>query len=131
MATTVYTVEEIILQSGREITLRPNSITVQRKFMKAFREVIKDNENPEAEDFDIFDQDKTFDQMVGLAAICLTKIAPDLADAENREELEDEVDEPTVYKIIEVCGGIKLNDPNLLEAAAAMTSAQTAEVGTN
>jgi hypothetical protein len=26
---------------------------------------------------------------------------------------------PTVYKILDVCGGVKLNDPNLLAAAMA------------
>lgn len=128
MATTVYTVEEIVLQSGREITLRPNSISLQRKFMKAFKEVIRSNTTPDEEDDrDPFDQEDTFDQMVNLAAICLKNIAPDLADADSREELEDELDEPTVYKIIEVCGGIKLNDPNLI--AAAMASQEAA--GTN
>jgi len=128
LATTVYTVEEIVLQSGREITLRPNSISLQRKFMKAFKEVIRSNTTPDEEDDrDPFDQEDTFDQMVNLAAICLKNIAPDLADADSREELEDELDEPTVYKIIEVCGGIKLNDPNLI--AAAMASQEAA--GTN
>jgi len=96
--------------------------------MKAFKEVIRSNTTPDEEDDrDPFDQEDTFDQMVNLAAICLKNIAPDLADADSREELEDELDEPTVYKIIEVCGGIKLNDPNLI--AAAMASQEAA--GTN
>lgn len=130
MATTVYTVEEVVLQSGREITLRPNSITVQRKFMKAFKEILNSAEDVKSDDYDPFDQERTFDQMVGLVAICLTKIAPDLADPKNKEDLEDEMDEPTIYKIIEVCGGIKLNDPNLMAAATAAALSQEA-AGTN
>ena len=36
-----------------------------------------------------------------------------------KEQMEDVVDLPTVYKIIEVAAGIKLNDPNALAAALA------------
>jgi hypothetical protein len=39
---------------------------------------------------------------------------PELAD---KEKLEDVVDLPTIYKVIEVAAGIKLNDPNALAAA--------------
>jgi hypothetical protein len=43
---------------------------------------------------------------------------PDLAG--NREALEEALDVPTIWKIIEVCGGIKLGDPNLIAAANKM-----------
>ena len=35
-----------------------------------------------------------------------------------------EVDMPTVHKIIEICGGVKLNDPELMAAAAAVMEQQ-------
>jgi hypothetical protein len=35
------------------------------------------------------------------------------------EAFEEAADMPTVTKIIEICGGINFNDPNLLRAAAA------------
>lgn len=34
------------------------------------------------------------------------------------DEFEDVMDMDTLYKVLEVCGGVKLNDPNLLRAAA-------------
>ena len=39
-----------------------------------------------------------------------------------KEKLEDVIDLPTVYKIIEVAAGIKLNDPNALAAALVGTN---------
>jgi hypothetical protein len=44
---------------------------------------------------------------------------PDLAD---KAKLEEVIDLPTIYKIIEVASGIKLNDPNALAAALAGTN---------
>jgi hypothetical protein len=115
IATTVYDTEDIILQDGTEVTLRPNSIKRQRKFMKA----LEASETPKS-------NDEATDQILELAAICLDGL---LVKGEDGEEpdLEDLLDEPTIYKIIEVCGGIKLNDPNLLAAAAAMTEQNLAD----
>jgi hypothetical protein len=39
----------------------------------------------------------------------------------DRKKLEDVIDLPTVYKIIEIASGVKLNDPNLLAATAALS----------
>jgi len=36
---------------------------------------------------------------------------------EYREYLEDVLDLDTIYKVLEVAGGLKLNDPKLMEAA--------------
>jgi hypothetical protein len=40
---------------------------------------------------------------------------PDLV--KDRDKLEDALDVPTINRILEVCGGIKLDDPNLVAAA--------------
>lgn len=77
--------------------------------------------------------DEATDQMVGLAQICLRGVLKGTKFEENAEDidwLEEALDEPTIYKIIEVCAGIKLNDPNLLAAAAA-AMAQSEADGTN
>lgn len=111
MATTVYTTEEITLQDGRGITLKPNVIKIQKKFMVALEGL----GTPES-------QIEAYDQIIDLAQICLAGVDKELAD--DRETMEDILDEPTLYKIIEVCGGIKLNDPNLLAAAAAAMAKQ-------
>jgi len=122
MASTVYTVEDITLQDGTEVSLKRLNITNQRKFMKAFNEM----EPPVS-------QDEAYDQMTDLAQICLRGVLKNTKieeKAEDREWMEDALDEPTIYKIIEVCAGMKLNDPNLLAAAAAAMAQQEMD-GTN
>lgn len=110
MATTVYTTEEIQLQDDTKVTLKPLNIKALRKFMKAmegFASAANDEEG--------------FEVLLKAAALCIAKQRPDFYDAEKdepTEAFEDAVDMPTIYKILEVCGGVKLNDPNLLAMAA-------------
>lgn len=49
------------------------------------------------------------------AAICLIDQRPEWK--ENPELIEDILDMETVFKVIEICGGMKLNDENLIRAA--------------
>ena len=104
MATTVYTVEEIELQDGKTYAFKPLNIKLLRRFMNAFSSL----EAVETED-------ESIDQMIDLAAICIESVDKELA--ADRDRLEEALDNPTIYKIIEVCAGIKLNDPNLIAAA--------------
>lgn len=112
---------ELLLSDGTEVTLRPLVIGRLRRFMKAFDE----GSNAEAGDFDA-----NYDVYVNCVGICLEGELKDqfpegtkgtggawLSD-EYREYLEDTVDMETVFKVIEVCAGMKLNDPNLLRALA-------------
>lgn len=112
--TEIYTVPTVVLQDGTKVELRPLSIKFLKKFMAEINKFGEVKE--EAEGIEI---------LIDCAGICLEKKYPDLVG--NREKLEDALDMPTVYKIIEVCGGIKLDDPNLI--AAAMET-QTDEAGT-
>lgn len=114
MATTAYDIVEIELLDGTKLSLRPASIKTLRKFMKQFDEFGK-----------VEDEDEGMTALVGMAGTLIEKQAPELA--ADQDALEDALDIQTVYKIIEVCGGIKLNDPKLLEAAMKAT----AEGGTN
>lgn len=110
MANAVYTVEEVSLQDGSDVTLKPLPIAGLRVFMKMFEEFSK------AED-----EEQGLDVLSKCAAYCLSRAKPEYWDKEKKavtEAWEEAADLPTVYKIIEVCGGIKLNDPNLLAAAA-------------
>lgn len=115
MAKTVYNVEEIELQDGTNVTLRPLNIKNMRIFMKEL-EKIKDIEN----------EDEYMDFLIDLAVLCLKKQRPDFAD---REVAEDALDLETVFKVIEVMGGTKLNDPKMIEAAAEAVA--KAQDGTN
>jgi hypothetical protein len=104
LATTVYDVEEIQLQNGQTIKLKPLSIKELRKFMLAIKKTA-----------DASTEDDTLNILIDACAIALEKQLPELV--ANREALEDALDVPTMNRILEVCGGIKLDDPNLLAAA--------------
>lgn len=108
MATQLYDILEIELQDGRKATLRPLPIKRLRKFMEVVAKL--DNVKDESEAIDIF---------IEACAIALQKSLPELA--ENKEALEEALDVPTIWKIMEVCGGIKLGDPNLIAAATKMS----------
>ena len=61
-------------------------------------------------------EEDNLDILVEASGIALTKQLPEIAG--NTEQLEDLLDIPTMWKIIEVAGGIKMADPNLLMEAA-------------
>lgn len=104
MATTVYNVEEIELQTGDKVKLKPLSIKDLRRFMAA----IAKSEGVETEE-------DTLNLLIDACAIALEKQLPDLVS--DRDKLEDALDVPTINRILEVCGGLKMDDPNLLAAA--------------
>ena len=109
MATTVYTTEEVELQDGTTVTLKPLTIKNLRKFMK----VMEGFEAAETED-------EGLEVMIDSAALCVRSQRSEFWDektGKHTEAFEDAIDIPTIYKILDICGGIKLNDPNLLAAA--------------
>lgn len=124
MATSVYSQEEISLQDGTDVVLRSMPIGRLRRFMDAWEKFT--DVKTDAEGFDVIlncagialeDNFKgKFDSLKATAAE--QKKGKYLSD-DYKEYLEDVIDLDTAYKILDVCGGIKLNDPKLLEAAAA------------
>ena len=60
-------------------------------------------------------EDETLSVLIDACAVALEKQLPDLVS--DRDALEDALDVPTINRILEVCGGIKMDDPNLLAAA--------------
>lgn len=129
MAKTVYDSEEITLQDGTEVTLVPLAIGRLRRFMKAW-----------AEFANIKDEDAAFDIYINCCGISLekevsekfkeTKDSEKVIADEYREYLEDVLDMDTIYKILDVCGGLKLNDPKLLAEAERMAT-EAAAAGTS
>jgi hypothetical protein len=108
MATQVYETVEIELMDGTKISLRPLKISLLREFMKEFQK-IGDEKISE-------DNIKSMDLLLDCSVIAMKQYNEELA---TKEKLEDIIDLPTVYKIIEIAAGIKLNDPNALAAALA------------
>jgi phosphohistidine swiveling domain-containing protein len=104
LATTVYDVEEIQLQNGAKVTLKPLTIKELRKFMEAIKKTAE-----------VQSEEETLTILIDACAVALEKQLPDLV--KDRDALEDSLDVPTINRILEVCGGIKMDDPNLLAAA--------------
>ena len=111
MATTVYDIVEIELSNGESITLKPLPIKKQRKFM----EVIQKMDDP-----NLASEDAAMDIFIEAAMLCLENIKPELS--KDKDKFEDVIEIPTMMKILEVAGGLKLNDPNLLGAALVGTN---------
>ena len=64
---------------------------------------------------EVTSEDETLNILIDACAVALEKQLPELV--KDRDALEDALDVPTINRILEVCGGIKMDDPNLLAAA--------------
>jgi hypothetical protein len=93
MATEVYNKDNIFLIDGRELEIIPLKIKYLREFMTAFQSM-KQAQN----------DDEAIDILTQCASICLKQYCPEIA-----QEAEDYLDLPTIYKIIDVAAGIKIN----------------------
>jgi hypothetical protein len=106
LATKVYEVSEIELQDGTKITLRPLPINKLRKFM----DVMLKMDGSQSEE-------QVVETLIEAASFGISQSAPELAN--DREKLGDVLDMPTIKHIIKICGGVDLDDPNLIAAALA------------
>ena len=104
MASTVYDVEKIKLQNGSEVELKPLTIKELRKFMTVIQKTAE-----------VTTEDETLTLLIDACAVALEKQLPELV--KDRDAFEDVLDVPTINRILEICGGIKMDDPNLLAAA--------------
>lgn len=98
MPTTVYETTEVELMDGTKVKMRPLKISLLREFMKTFAQL---------EDVSS-DNDKSMDVLVDCAQIAMKQYNSEIA--EDRDALEDNIDLPTLYKIIEAASGIKFDD---------------------
>jgi len=105
MASSVYETTEIELIDGTKVKMRPLKISLLREFMKKFEgisEVAADNA-------------KSMDVLIDCVQIAMKQYLPELA--EDREKLEDNLDLPSVYKVVEAAAGIKFDDEGNAPAA--------------
>ncbi len=82
---------------GTEVTVRPLKISLLRQFTKKF-EGIGDVQE---------DNDKSMDLLLECVAIAMQQYKPELADVKKLEEI---IDLPTVYKVIEAASGVPITD---------------------
>jgi hypothetical protein len=96
MATTVYEAQKLTLMDGTEISVRPLKISLLRPFMAKFEGVAAVAD----------DNEKSMTLLVECVQIAMKQYKPELAD--DIEKLEEVLDLPTVYKIVEAASGSTL-----------------------
>jgi inhibitor of KinA sporulation pathway (predicted exonuclease) len=102
MATTINEEKEVVLIDGTKITVRPLKISLLRQFLKKFDEVAQVAE----------DNDKSMDVLLQCVQIAMKQYKPEIS--EDLSALEEVLDLPTVYKIIEEASGINLSEADVI-----------------
>lgn len=97
MAITTYQAETLTLIDGTEISVRPLKISLLKTFMKKFEGVADVAENNE----------KSIGLLMECVQIAMQQYKPELAT--DIKVLEELLDLPTVYKIVEAASGISLD----------------------
>jgi hypothetical protein len=106
---TAYTVEELELQDGNVVQIKPLVIGRMRKFMKKFEELTENK---------LTSEEEAEEKLMELTLICLGPQGdPYKYESEPEdnprgfEKAYDTFDMPTIYRIIKVCTGIDLEAP--------------------
>jgi len=98
MATTVNEEKELVLIDGTKIKVRPLKISLLRPFMKKFEGIANVAS----------DNDKSMNLLMECVQIAMKQYSPELAG--DLKALEDNIDLPTVYKIVEEASGVNLGE---------------------
>jgi len=101
MTTTVNETKTIKLMDGTEIHVRPLKISLLREFTSKFAGITDIAE----------DNQKSMDLLIDCVQVAMRQYKPELA--ADAKALEDILDLPTVYAIIEAASGINLNGTTL------------------
>jgi hypothetical protein len=96
MATTIYKSEIIYLFDGTELEIMPLKIKYLREFMQAF-ENVKVTKN----------DDEAIAALVECVRVCMKQYYPSISGSV--EDIEDSIDMPTIYKVLDVSAGIIIN----------------------
>ena len=107
MATKTQDKNEITFLDGTTIEPRPLKLSLLKPFMKRFAELASVAD----------DNEKSMDVLVDCVQIALQQYKKEIS--EDRENLEEILDLPTVYKIIEIASGIELGETQGLVASLA------------
>jgi len=96
MATTIYKSKVVYLFDGTELEVIPLKIKYLREFMLVFDD-IKNTKN----------DDEAVQVLVRCVRVCMKQYYPKISNS--IEEVEDNVDMPTIYDILDVAAGIRIN----------------------
>lgn len=123
MATQAFTATEISLQDDTDVTIRPLPIGRLRRFMDAWKEIANVGEDDDG--FSVFIncsgialEHEFKGKFDALKATVEQQKEGEFLSEEYKEYLEGVLDLETIYVILDVAGGIKLNDPKVVEAAS-------------
>lgn len=101
MAITITQEKEIALLDGTVVKVRPLKISLLKKFMETFDKISEVAE----------DNNKSMAVLMDCVVIAMQQFSPDHADL---EKLEDVLDLPTVYAIINEASGIDLTGSSVI-----------------
>lgn len=93
MATTIYNYKNITLVDGRELELMPLKIKYLREFMLAFDAI-----------HSVKGDDDTISVLINCVGIAMKQYCPEIAN-----NVDDHIDLPTIYKVLDAAAGIKIN----------------------
>jgi hypothetical protein len=96
MATTIYKSKVVYLFDGTELEVIPLKIKYLREFMLVFND-IKNTKN----------DDEAVEVLVRCVRVCMKQYYPKISNSV--EEVEDNVDMPTIYDILDIAAGIRIN----------------------
>jgi hypothetical protein len=97
MATKLYNTHTIYLFDGTEVEISPLKIKYLRQFMDTFNLVTNAK-----------DDDESLMILSECTRIAMKQFYPEIS--KSIEDIEDNIDMPTIHKILEISAGIKIND---------------------
>jgi hypothetical protein len=97
MATTIYKNKIINLVDGTELEINPLKIKYLREFMEAF-EYVKKSKN----------DDEAVEHLIECVRIAMKQYYSGIP--LNKNDIEDSLDMPTIYDILDIAAGIKINE---------------------
>jgi hypothetical protein len=96
MATEIYKRGSIFLVDGTELEISPLKIKYLRQFMIAFADMS-----------DAKDDDDAIGVLTKCAQVCMKQYYPQIS--KSIEDIEDHINLPTIYEVVELAAGIKIN----------------------
>jgi len=96
MATTIYNTQTVYLFDGTELEIIPLKIKYLRDFMTAFQNIKNTKSDDEA-----------IAVLVECVRICMKQYYPSISNTV--QEVEDNIDMPTIYKVLDTSAGIRIN----------------------
>jgi len=96
MATYIYQSKNITLLDGKEIEITPLKIKYLREFMEVF-EGVKNAK----------DDDESISVLAKCVQVCMKQFYPKIS--KQLSDIEDNIDLPTIYEVVDIAAGIKIN----------------------